>query len=102
MRRPAGRTAPAPSVITSYSIHYTKLYDKGIWLLPGHTATELIRRIAEAGGSVYLYDGKAFLRDHGDVSSSGWEQALFDLQVAAYLLAPEEGTPNLSKLRERS
>jgi len=74
---------------------------QGIWLLPGHTVTELIRRIAEAGGSVYLYDGKAFLRDHGDVSSSGWEQALFDLQVAAYLLAPEEGTPNLSKLRER-
>ncbi len=74
---------------------------QGIWLLPGHTVTELIRRIAESGGSVYLYDGKAFLRDHGDVSSPGWEQALFDLQVAAYLLAPEEGTPNLSKLRER-
>ncbi|HSM00603.1 MAG TPA: DNA polymerase I [Candidatus Limnocylindria bacterium] len=74
---------------------------RGIWLLPGHSVTELIRRIAEAGGSVYLFDGKAFLRDHGDVSSSGWEQALFDLQVAAYLLAPEEGTPTLSKLRDR-
>ncbi|MGA6993263.1 MAG: DNA polymerase I [Candidatus Deferrimicrobiaceae bacterium] len=74
---------------------------RGTWLLPGHAVTELIRRIAEAGGSVYLFDGKAFLKDHGDVSSSGWEQALFDLQVAAYLLAPEEGTPTLAKLRDR-
>ncbi len=73
----------------------------GIWILPGEDAAELIRRTAEAGGTVYCYDGKGFLRHHGDVFLSGREQVLFDLQVAAYLLAPEEGTPSLSKLRDR-
>jgi DNA polymerase-1 len=73
----------------------------GVWLLPDRAVPDLVRRIGESGGSVYLYDGKAFLRRHGDVSASGGGKALFDLQVAAYLLAPEEGTPTWPKLRDR-
>ncbi|MGB3400615.1 MAG: DNA polymerase I, partial [Candidatus Deferrimicrobiaceae bacterium] len=103
--RAIGRDASARVAVTASGETGEKIAvavaGRGIWLLPGHSVTELIRRIAEAGGSVYLFDGKAFLREHGDVSSSGWEQSLFDLQVAAYLLAPEEGTPTLTKLRDR-
>ena len=73
----------------------------GVWLLPERAVPDLVRRIGESGGSVYLYEGKAFLRRHGDVSVSGGGKALFDLQVAAYLLAPEEGTPTWPKLRDR-
>jgi DNA polymerase-1 len=73
----------------------------GVWLLPDRAVPDLVRRIGESGGSVYLYDGKAFLRRYGDVSASGGDKALFDLQVAAYLLAPEEGTPTWPKLRDR-
>jgi DNA polymerase-1 len=99
-RDASARVAVAASEETGEKIA-AAVVGRGIWLLPGHSVTELIRRIAEAGGSVYLFDGKAFLKKHGDVSCSGWEQSLFDLQVAAYLLAPEEGTPTLTKLRDR-
>ncbi len=73
----------------------------GVWLLPERAVPDLVRRIGESGGSLYLVDGKAFLRRHGDVSVSGGGKALFDLQVAAYLLAPEEGTPTWPKLCDR-
>jgi DNA polymerase-1 len=74
---------------------------RGIWILPEQAVPDLIRRAGETEGTVYLYDGKGFLRRTGDVISPGKEPAMFDLQVAAYLLAPEEGTPTLSKLRDR-
>jgi DNA polymerase-1 len=73
----------------------------GVWLIPERVVPDLVRRIGESGGAVYLYDGKAFLRRHGDVSGSGGGKALFDLQIAAYLLAPEEGTPTWTKLCDR-
>jgi len=72
-----------------------------VWLLPERAVPELVRRIGGSGGSVYLVDGKSFLRRHGDVEWSGGGATLFDLQVAAYLLAPEEGTPTLPKLCDR-
>jgi len=103
--RAIGRDAPARVAVAASGEKgepiAASVAGRGIWLLPAHSVTELIRRIAEAGGVVYLFDGKTFLRDYGDVSFSGWEQSLFDLQVAAYLLAPEEGTPTLTKLRDR-
>ncbi len=73
----------------------------GVWLLPERAVPDLVRRIGDSGGSLYLVDGKAFLRRHGDVFVSGGGKALFDLQVAAYLLAPEEGTPTWPKLCDR-
>ena len=74
---------------------------RGVWFLPDRAVPDLVRRVGEGGGTVYLFDGKAFLRRCRDVASPGKETALFDVQVAAYLLAPEEGTPTLSKLRDR-
>jgi len=74
---------------------------RGVWFLPDRAVPDLVRRVGEGGGTVYLFDGKAFLRRFRDVASPGKETALFDVQVAAYLLDPEEGTPTLSKLGDR-
>ena len=74
---------------------------RGVWFLPDRAVPDLVRRVGEGGGTVYLFDGKAFLRRCRDIASPGMETALFDVQVAAYLLAPEEGTPTLSKLLDR-
>lgn len=71
----------------------------GVFVFPDRAVPDLFRRWGDAGVTVCLYDGKAFLRRHGDVAAGG--PALFDLQVAAYLLDPEEGTLSLPKLRER-
>ncbi len=73
----------------------------GVWLLPEGSVPDLVRRIGESGGSVYLVDGKSFLRRYGDVFASDGGATPFDLQVAAHLLSPEEGTPTWPKLRDR-
>ncbi|HEU5360776.1 MAG TPA: DNA polymerase I [Candidatus Deferrimicrobiaceae bacterium] len=74
---------------------------RGIWFLPAPAASDLVRRVGESGGTVFLHDGKSFLRRHGDVSLPDEGGVLFDLQIGAYLLAPEEGTPTLAKIRDR-
>ncbi|MGZ8459197.1 MAG: DNA polymerase I [Candidatus Deferrimicrobiaceae bacterium] len=74
---------------------------RGVWFLPDRAVPDFVRRVGEEGGTVYLYEGKAFLRRCGDFVPPVKEPSLFDLQVAAYLLAPEEGTPTLGKLRDR-
>ncbi len=73
----------------------------GTWILPESAVPDLVRRVGESGGSVYLYEGKRFLERYRTVSSAAGGPPLFDLQVAAHLLDPEEGTPPLSKLRDR-
>ncbi len=74
---------------------------RGVWSLPDPAVPDLVRRVVEAGGVVFLVDAKDFLRRFGDVSPPPGSPPLFDLQVAAYLLAPDEGTPTLAKLRDR-
>jgi DNA polymerase-1 len=74
---------------------------RGVWFLPDRAVPDFVRRVGEEGGTVYLYEGKAILRRCGDFIPPGKEPSLFDTQVAAHLLAPEEGTPTLSKLRDR-
>jgi DNA polymerase-1 len=74
---------------------------RGVWSLTDRAVPDFIRRVGEGGGTVYLYEGKAILRRFGDFDPPGKDLPLFDLQVAAHLLAPEEGTPTLSKLRDR-
>ena len=74
---------------------------QGIWSLPDPAVPEFVRRVVGSGGLLYLFDGKAFLRRFGDIVPPPGGAALFDVQVAAYLLSPEEGTPTLAKLRDR-
>ena len=74
---------------------------RGVWSLPDPAVPEFVRRVAGSGGQLCLFDGKAFLRRFGDVPPVAGGTALFDLQVAAYLLSPDEGTPTLAKLRDR-
>ncbi len=75
--------------------------DRGIWILPESAVPDLFLRVGGAGGTIYLYEGKTFLRRCRGVASDAEDPRLFDLQIAAHLLDPEEGTPSLSKIRDR-
>lgn len=75
--------------------------DRGIWVLPAAELRNAVRLLAGRGAMVYLVDGKAFLRRIGTDGSPGERLPLFDLQVAGYLLSPDEGTPSLTGLRDR-
>ena len=69
-----------------------------VHVLPAEAAAAAAKALCGRGATVYLYDGKSLYRRgvEGDQ-----DLRLFDLQVAGYLLAPEEGTPPFSKLRAR-
>ena len=72
----------------------------GVWVLPYREAGALARGLWDRGTTVYLFDGKTFLKQAGAaVPDEG--VPLFDLRAAGYLLAPDEGTPALAKLFER-
>lgn len=75
--------------------------EKGTWLLPTEEIPNLVRRVGERGGTLYLFDAKRFLARYDVPDSRGDRSPLFDLLVAGYLLAPDEGTPTLSKLWAR-
>jgi DNA polymerase-1 len=69
-------------------------------VLPGGELPPALARLARLGITVCLFDAKSFLREMRDASAEGLPP-LFDLQVAGYLLAPDEGTPTLPKLLAR-
>jgi DNA polymerase-1 len=72
---------------------------RGTFVFPAAEVPRALARLQESCGSVFLFDGKTFFRRHGGLPERSL--ALFDLQVAGYLLEPDEGTPALSKLVAR-
>ena len=72
----------------------------GTFVFPVADAPEALRRLGETCGRIFLFDGKLFFRSHGG-TPRGSSLPIFDLQVAGYLLAPDEGTPTLPKLFAR-
>ncbi len=72
---------------------------KGVYVVPGRVSAEAARSLSACGATLYLCDGKSLCRR--DTAGSGRDLRLFDLLVAGYLLAPEEGTPTFPKLRVR-
>jgi DNA polymerase I len=71
---------------------------RGSYVVPGEAAADAVRALNGRGATAYLFDGKALYRR---AEEGGDDFDLFDVQVAAYLLAPEEGTPAFAKLRAR-
>jgi DNA polymerase-1 len=71
----------------------------GVHVLPAECAAAAASALSARSATVYLHDGKSLYR-RGAAQGSG-DLRLFDVQVAGYLLAPEEGTPLLPKLRAR-
>lgn len=69
-------------------------------VFPGEVAAEVLSAVARKGIGLCVFDGKEFLRRTAAVSLR-YDLFLFDVQVAAYLLAPDEGTPALAKVRKR-
>ena len=71
----------------------------GVHVLPAEAAAGAARALSGRGATIYLYNGKSLYRRGSDVGDE--DLRLFDVQVAGYLLAPEEGTPPFAKLRSR-
>ncbi|MBP2676843.1 MAG: polymerase, partial [Deltaproteobacteria bacterium] len=69
----------------------------GVRVLPAAAAPAAARALNGRGATVYLADGKSLYRQGAPAE----DLALFDVLVAGYLLAPEEGTPTFPKLRAR-
>jgi DNA polymerase-1 len=69
----------------------------GVHVVPPGVAPEAARALNGRGAAVYLSDGKSLYRRGAPQE----DLDLFDVQVAGYLLAPEEGTPAFPKLRAR-
>ncbi len=72
---------------------------RGTYVFPAASVPGFLRRLAEAGDRVFLFDGKSFFRSHGGLPETSF--AIFDLQVAGYLQEPDDGTPTLAKLFAR-
>ncbi|GAB4236795.1 MAG: DNA polymerase I [Deltaproteobacteria bacterium] len=73
---------------------------RGVHVLPADAAVEASRELCGRGATLFLYDGKSLYR-RAAVAGTGEDLNLFDLQVAGYLLEPDEGTPSFAKLRAR-
>lgn len=73
---------------------------RGTFVIPASGVPGALLRLGEISGRIFLFDVKSFFRSHGGPPPEGSTQ-LFDLQVAGYLLAPDEGTPTLAKLFAR-
>jgi DNA polymerase-1 len=70
----------------------------GVHVVPPDAAAGVARALNGRAAAVYLSDGKTLYRRGGELRE---DLDLFDVQVAGYLLAPEEGTPTFPKLRAR-
>lgn len=71
----------------------------GVHVLPAGAAYAAARGLCARGATLYLYDGKSLYRR--GAREDGEDLMLFDIQVAGYLLEPDEGTPAFPKLRAR-
>jgi DNA polymerase-1 len=71
-----------------------------VHVLPADAAFAAARGLCARGATLYLYDGKSLYR-RGAREEKGEDLKLFDIQVAGYLLEPDEGTPAFPKLRAR-
>ena len=69
------------------------------FVFPALGVFDALERLGEVCDKIFLFDGKSFFRGHG--IPPGCVPALFDLQVAGYLLAPDDGTPVLANLFAR-
>ncbi len=74
---------------------------RGAFALPPPELAAAAREFGRRGATLYLVDGKGFLRRRIGREASREPLPLFDLQVAGYLLAPDEGTQTLEKLSAR-
>jgi len=72
----------------------------GVAIVPGAAVPALLRELARRPVVLYLFDAKRFLRRAGAGAAAG-ELRLFDVQVAAHLLAPDEGTPRPEVVQAR-
>jgi DNA polymerase-1 len=72
----------------------------GTFVFAAAGVPEVLRRLGEVCERIFLFDGKAFFRSVGGPPPEN-SSRLFDLQVAGYLLAPDEGTPTFAKLLAR-
>lgn len=72
----------------------------GTFVLPATEIPGALPRLGELCSKTFLFDGKSLLRSHGGPHAGG-SFPFFDLQVAGYLLAPDDGTPALGKLFAR-
>ncbi|MDA8121909.1 MAG: DNA polymerase I [Deltaproteobacteria bacterium] len=73
---------------------------RGTFVLPESGVPEALRRLGDLCERIFIFDGKAIIRAHGG-QLPGKPLPLFDLQVAGYLLAPDDGTPTLARLFAR-
>ncbi|HEX9204765.1 MAG TPA: DNA polymerase I [Candidatus Deferrimicrobiaceae bacterium] len=71
-----------------------------VHVLPAGAALEAATALCGLGATISLYDGKSLYR-RGAREAPSEDLRLFDVQVAGYLLAPDEGTPAFPKLRSR-
>jgi DNA polymerase-1 len=71
-----------------------------VHVLPAEAAAAAARALCGLGATICLYDGKSLYR-RGAGEGSSEDLRIFDVQVAGYLLAPDEGTPSFPKLRAR-
>jgi len=73
---------------------------EAVHVLPAEAAGAAARALCGLGATLYLYDGKSLYR-RGAGEGAQEDLRIFDVQVAGYLLAPDEGTPAFPKLRAR-
>ncbi|MBI5575098.1 MAG: DNA polymerase I [Deltaproteobacteria bacterium] len=72
----------------------------GTFVIPDAEVPGAVRRLGRLCPKTYIFDGKSLLRGFG-APPGEVSPRMFDLQVAGYLLSPDEGTPTLSKLFAR-
>ena len=73
---------------------------QGTFVFPASEIPQALDRLAALCPKTFLFDGKSLFRRHGGLPAGGLFP-FFDLQVAGYLLEPDEGTPALGKLFAR-
>ena len=97
----ASKDGPSAAAIVSGREGYAAVCAAGggTFVFPDASVPGVLRRLAKSGGRVFLFDGKSFFRNHGGLPEPSF--AIFDLQVAGYLLDPDDGTPTLAKLFAR-
>jgi DNA polymerase-1 len=72
---------------------------EGTFVFPDSEVPGALRRLGVVCERIYLFEAKSFFRSHGGFPES--PPPIFDLQVAGYLLEPDEGTPSPDKLFAR-
>ncbi|MBM2827751.1 MAG: polymerase [Actinobacteria bacterium] len=73
---------------------------RGTFVMPAGEIPDVLQLLSALCTKTFLFDGKSLFRRHG-VPPVNEPSRFFDLQVAGYLLAPDDGTPTIGKLLAR-